>query len=352
MKHYIAYFEKVINRIACFVLLFYSLGALIDILVGNPTYPEWIYYSSVPIGILSFTCFLLSVFRIISFRIGFLICSYGLIVFFYVAGFIDPPVNQTAVLYYFSTLGVCMSCLFFSGLTGLGKHVLYLGVLNALLYVSLLIFFSLFLNISVIHTLFENMINVTTFIALPLIVYILFRYINASIIENEENKKRLEEAEKEILRLTIDEENRRNHCLATMQESNLQLLDKLKGKFDALLAKKIESRNDFAAEIQEMKNLCHIYLSTSRNSESSRWQQHANTDFISRLRVKYPQLSVKEQYICSLVWALLSTKEIADQMNISVEGVKWHRKQIRRKMQLENDMDLHRFLDDIRSSEN
>lgn len=342
MKHYVAYFEKIINRISFIVLLFYISGVLVDWVIGNETHPAWITYSSYPIGIVSVICFLLSVFRVIPFRISALICIYMMIVFFYIPGFIDPTYDRPDTINYFSTLSVCAVCLFFAGLIGSGRHVLYLGMLNIGLYLSLLWFFA-----AKQGDFYTDIINILAFTVLPVIVYILFRHINVSIIENENNKRRLEEAEKEILKLKIEEEKRRNHYLSVMQESNLQLLDKVEEKFNSLLANKIESRTDFAAEIQKMKNLCHIHLNVSRNSENARWQQHTDIDFISKLRVKYPQLSVKEQYICSLIWARLSTKEIAAQMKISIEGVKWHRKHIRKKMDVKSDESLTEILNEM-----
>ena len=67
-------------------------------------------------------------------------------------------------------------------------------------------------------------------------------------------------------------------------------------------------------------------------------------DFFKVLLEKYPKLSSKDLKLCSYLKMNLSSKEIAPLMGISVRGVEVHRYRLRKKMKLESDVNLTKFL--------
>lgn len=65
-----------------------------------------------------------------------------------------------------------------------------------------------------------------------------------------------------------------------------------------------------------------------------------NNNFMQRLSQKHPDLSGSERLMCAYLKMNLSTKEIAPLLNISVRGVETMRYRIRKKFNLERDMNL------------
>jgi ligand-binding sensor domain-containing protein/DNA-binding CsgD family transcriptional regulator len=67
-------------------------------------------------------------------------------------------------------------------------------------------------------------------------------------------------------------------------------------------------------------------------------------DFIARLRDRYKDLSPKELRLCSYLRMNISTKEIAPLMNISVRGVEISRYRLRKKLDLDQNVNLTEFI--------
>lgn len=63
-------------------------------------------------------------------------------------------------------------------------------------------------------------------------------------------------------------------------------------------------------------------------------------DFLKRLRERFPQISLNDLRLCAYLRMNLSTKEIANLLNISVRGVEGSRYRLRKKLGLPNDANL------------
>lgn len=80
------------------------------------------------------------------------------------------------------------------------------------------------------------------------------------------------------------------------------------------------------------------------------WEQFAShfdqvhAGFLRRLREQYPQLTPKDQRLCAYLRMNLSTKEIAPLMNISVRGVEISRYRLRKKLDLDREVNLNEFM--------
>jgi len=72
------------------------------------------------------------------------------------------------------------------------------------------------------------------------------------------------------------------------------------------------------------------------------WEQFAlhfdqvHSDFLKRLQGLYPTLTPKDQRLCAYLRMNLSSKEIAQLMNISVRSVEISRYRLRKKLQMGN----------------
>ncbi|MFV8226142.1 LuxR C-terminal-related transcriptional regulator [Christiangramia aquimixticola] len=67
-------------------------------------------------------------------------------------------------------------------------------------------------------------------------------------------------------------------------------------------------------------------------------------DFFKDILKEYPKLTSKDLKLCSYLKMNLSSKEIAPLMGISVRGVEVHRYRLRKKMDLDSDVNLTKFL--------
>lgn len=74
-------------------------------------------------------------------------------------------------------------------------------------------------------------------------------------------------------------------------------------------------------------------------------QVHEN--FFKRLRLKFPDLTPKDQKLCAYLRMNLSTKEIAPLLNISVRGVEISRYRVRKKLGIDSETNLVEFIMDI-----
>lgn len=80
------------------------------------------------------------------------------------------------------------------------------------------------------------------------------------------------------------------------------------------------------------------------------WEQftkyfdEVHVNFLKRLKETYPQLTPKDQKLCTYLRLNLSTKEIVPLMNISVRGVEVSRYRLRKKLELDTDVNLNDFM--------
>jgi len=77
-----------------------------------------------------------------------------------------------------------------------------------------------------------------------------------------------------------------------------------------------------------------------------------HSDFLRTLKTKYPVLSAHELKLCAYLVMNLSSKEIAQLMNISVRGVEISRYRLRKKFHLPTETNLFDFLLQFSSSSN
>ena len=128
----------------------------------------------------------------------------------------------------------------------------------------------------------------------------------------------------------------------------------------------LQSKNDFLAEVKkEIKNLANIpdnekskveklvkKIENHLSSDSSwkAFERHfemIHSDFFKTLKEKHPSLSTEEIKLLSLLKMQITTKDIAQQLNLSVRGVETRRYRLRKKLNLDKKEGLDRFLETI-----
>jgi DNA-binding CsgD family transcriptional regulator len=72
-----------------------------------------------------------------------------------------------------------------------------------------------------------------------------------------------------------------------------------------------------------------------------------HNNFLSTMKAKFPSLSSTDLKLCAYLRLNLTSKEIAQLLNISLKGVEISRYRVRKKLHLSTDVNLYDFLIEI-----
>ncbi|HVY73207.1 MAG TPA: triple tyrosine motif-containing protein, partial [Puia sp.] len=106
----------------------------------------------------------------------------------------------------------------------------------------------------------------------------------------------------------------------------------------------------------EFKTVFRMMSDTEKNDDD--WNSFAihfdqvHNNFLSTLKAKFPGLSATDLKLCAYLRLNLSSKEIAQLLNISLKGVEISRYRIRKKFQLSREINLYDFLIDVTKQDN
>jgi DNA-binding CsgD family transcriptional regulator len=136
---------------------------------------------------------------------------------------------------------------------------------------------------------------------------------------------------------------------AELATSTMNLINK--NKFIGHIKENINVVSKKVQSPEAIKELEKISKEIDRNlSHDNDWKQfafHFNSvhgDFTSRLTAEYEHLSSQDLRLCSFLRLNLSTKEIAQLLNISVRGVEIGRYRLRKKLNLKRNINLSEFI--------
>jgi len=186
--------------------------------------------------------------------------------------------------------------------------------------------------------------------------YMVFHYRHKKKIELLETKSRLENQEKELISLKLQQaENEANAVQKELEYSRHELTN---------FAFFVRSRNDMLTHIQSMikegyklsgdhteRHLRSInaYISqfNAHNTETELLIDKINARFIDMLSQLHPDLSKNEQRLASLLRIGLSTKEIASVIDSTPKTVNMARYRLRKHLNLESDESLTEYMKNI-----
>ena len=152
--------------------------------------------------------------------------------------------------------------------------------------------------------------------------------------------------EKEIIHLKNEAlQTEMNHKTRELANTTLNLVHKTKilTNLKEQLSSLLQSRQE-----QDQKHmLSQLIRKINKEIKNEQHQEAFNSyfddvhqDFILRLKDKYPALTPKELRLCAYLRMNLSSKEIAPLMNISVRGLEISRYRLRKKLNIEHDVNL------------
>lgn len=160
----------------------------------------------------------------------------------------------------------------------------------------------------------------------------------------------MEKNEKEIIQLQNEK------LVSEVIYKNKELADvsmHLVERSDALLKVKDELQRLYkkTGENHDIKKAIQLLNDVEKNN--SNWEQFAthfdevNNDFLKKLKLKFPGLTHTDLKVCTYLQLKLSSKEIAQLMNISVRGVEISRYRLRKKLGIPQEKNLFDFLIEI-----
>ncbi|HEY4060667.1 MAG TPA: triple tyrosine motif-containing protein [Puia sp.] len=160
----------------------------------------------------------------------------------------------------------------------------------------------------------------------------------------------IEKSEKEIIKL--QNEKLANEVLLKKRElanASMHLVE----REDALARVKDELQTLYKKTGHNHDVKTALQLVNELEKNKSNWDQFAshfneiNNDFLKKLKAKFPNLTNADLKVCAYLQLNLSTKEIAQLMNISVRGVDISRYRLRKKFQLSREQTLNDFLNNV-----
>ena len=162
-------------------------------------------------------------------------------------------------------------------------------------------------------------------------------------LELEKNEKEIVNLKNEKLEVEIEHKNSELANFAMHLVQKREMLGKIRGDLNVLYKK-----TDNEQVSNEFKKLLKMLVEDNKLDDT--WEHFAHhfdkvhSDFLVVLKNRYPTLTPNELKLCAHLRMNLSTKEIAQLMNISVRGVEIGRYRLRKKLGLPKDTNLFEFL--------
>ena len=166
----------------------------------------------------------------------------------------------------------------------------------------------------------------------------------------------LDKAEKELVQLRNEKlEAEILHKNTELASTAMHLVQKgeLLGKVKEQMLK-LKKHTDADRDAEELKKI--IRTLSEEDKMDQQWEQFAihfdkvHSDFLSLVKIKHPTLTANELKLCAYLRMNLTTKEIAQLMNISVRGVEISRYRLRKKLEIPTETNLFNFLIDTTRS--
>ena len=240
-----------------------------------------------------------------------------------------------------------------------GKYTFQIKAHDNLGYESEIISYIFIVNPAWYNTFWAYLFYVLVFIfLLSVLKHLEIKKLHRQQLKFDEEQKKL----KYIHHLELEKNEKEIFKLQNEKLAN-EVVFKNKELADATMH--LVERGDALAKIKE--ELQKLYKNTANNHDvkkaiqllndveknNANWDQFAshfdevNNDFLKKIKLKFPILSNTDLKVCAYLQLNLSSKEIAQLMNISVRGVEISRYRLRKKLQIPTEQTLNDFLNGI-----
>jgi len=157
---------------------------------------------------------------------------------------------------------------------------------------------------------------------------------------NRETRKKINKIEKENLEKEIYSKKRElTNTTASIIKKN-EIIVSLRGELNRLL--------DVSPNQYRSKRILDISKDSINNEKD--WKMfesnfnELNEDFFKKLVTNYPKLTSKDLKLCAYIKTGLTSKEVAPLMGISLRGVELHRYRLRKKLNIQSNINITKFL--------
>lgn len=155
------------------------------------------------------------------------------------------------------------------------------------------------------------------------------------------NRIKLQEYEKHILEIQIQTKASEVAGKSLSIAKQTEMIDKIKNILDS--EKNISSMK---SQINKVIKINSLNKNEWKSFENNLFK--SNEDFVAIITSKYQNLTAKDIKLCIYLKMNLSSKEIAPLMNISYRGVELHRYRLRKKLSLEQLVNLNLFMNSLK----
>ncbi|HUH18268.1 triple tyrosine motif-containing protein [Albibacterium sp.] len=162
-------------------------------------------------------------------------------------------------------------------------------------------------------------------------------------LELDHREKQVVRLRNEKLKADLDFKNRELVSLTMHLVQRGEVLSKIKDKIHEILKKQDSDQGSIS-----FRQLMRLVKSGERTNED--WEKfsihfnNANEGFFSNLKERHPDLTSNELKLCAYLRMNLSSKEIAQLMNITIKGVEVGRYRLRKKLNISPEVNLHTYL--------
>lgn len=167
------------------------------------------------------------------------------------------------------------------------------------------------------------------------------RYLHQ--LELDRNEKEIVRLKNEKLESEIDFKNRELSSMTMNLVQRGKVLTKIKDVISTLAqSERIEENST------NLRHLVRLIKEVEKgNQDWDNFTAHfnnVNSDFFNKLKEKFPDLTPNELKLCAFIKMNLSSKEIAQLMNITIKAVEVGRYRLRKKLQISSETNLYDFL--------
>ena len=192
-----------------------------------------------------------------------------------------------------------------------------------------------------------------------LLIRLLIRWQKKKHIKEQEkmnylHQLELDRTEQEIVRLQNEkleaDVNYKNKELSTMTMHLVQR-GKVLAKIKEVISAVIKNQENVTENSPSFRHLIRLIKDVEKKDQEldhlSVHFNHVNTEFFNKLKDLYPELSQNDLKFCAYLCMNLSSKEMAQLMNITIKAVEVGRYRLRKKLNLKSETNLYEFLMEI-----
>lgn len=167
-------------------------------------------------------------------------------------------------------------------------------------------------------------------------------------LEIQESEKEIIQLKNEKLQVEVEHKNSELASSAMNLVQKKEMLSKIKDDLQHY-----KSAGDTEKANKEFQKI--VRLIDRELDHNEEWEQFAvhfdsvHTNYLNKLKTLYPSLTTSDLKLAAYLRLNLSTKEMAQLMNISIRGVETGRYRLRKKLEIDNDVNLYDHLIKITS---